>query len=162
MVEQHSLAYRAPRTKRSRDAIGRASRRRRFRRVMLAVLLGLIVWGITLGALGQRVIAEDQNDLVPAPLAALLIGVAFVVGSLPTGWSLIGRILLPVPTFFLYLTVFLGKEPPLPFYAAFALAGAYATGFTAIAAYLTERPGRSMLGSRGDAAEVAPQEVARD
>lgn len=134
---------------RPRDAIVQALRRRRFRRIMLAVLLGLVVGGFTLGALGQRVVAEDQNDLLPVPVEALLLGAAFVVGSLPAGWSVVGRVLLPVPTFFLFLTVFLGKNPPLPFYAAFALAGVYAAGLTTLARYLADRPGRAMLGSRG-------------
>jgi hypothetical protein len=138
---------------RSRDAIAQALRRRRFRRVMLAVLLGFVVWGFTLGALGQRIIAEDQNDLLPVPVEAILLSIAFVAGSLPSGWSVVGRVLLPVPTFFLFLTVFLGKDPPLPFYAAFALAGVYAAGLTTLARYLADRPGRAMLGSRGAGAD---------
>jgi hypothetical protein len=149
-MEDRNLARPGPATRRRpRDAIARASRRRRFRRVMLAVLLGLAVWGFTLGALEQRVLAEEQNDLLPVPLEALLLGAAFIVGSLPVGWSIVGRILLPVPTFFLYLTVFLGKSPPLPYYAAFILSGIYAAGLTTLSRYLADRPGRAMLGSRG-------------
>jgi hypothetical protein len=148
-MDDRDLAHPEPPTRRRpRDVIARASRRRRFRRIMLAVLLGLAVWGFTLGALGQRVLAEDQNDLLPVPLEALLLGAAFVVGSLPVGWSIVGRVLLPVPTFFLYLTVFLGKDPPLPYYAAFILSGVYAAGLTTLSRYLADRPGRAMLGSR--------------
>jgi hypothetical protein len=82
------------------------------------------------------------------PLEALLLGAAFAVGSLPVAWSVIGRIMLPVPSFLLYLTVLIGKNPPLPFYAAFALAGVYSAALTALARHLADRPTRSMLGSR--------------
>jgi hypothetical protein len=136
-----------PRSRR-RNAITQALRWRRFRRIMLAVLLGLVVWGFTLGGLEQRVVAQDQNDLLPVPVEAVLLGAAFVAGSLPAAWSVIGRVLLPVPSFFLFLTIFLGKNPPLPFYAAFALSGIYAAGLTALARYLADRPGRALLGSR--------------
>lgn len=149
MDDRHPADSGAPNKPRPRNVIVQALRRRRFRRIMLAVLLGLAVWGFTLGALEQRALAEDQNDLLPVPLEALLLGTAFVIGSLPVGWSVVGRILLPVPTFFLYLTVFLGKNPPLPFYAAFALSGIYAAALTAMSRYLADRPGRSVLGSRG-------------
>jgi energy-converting hydrogenase Eha subunit A len=117
-------------------------------RVLTALLLGGVVAAYTLGALGQRVIAEDQNDLLPVPLEALLLGAAFAVGSLPVGWSILGRILLPVPIFFLYLTVLIGKSAPLPFYAAFAVAGVYSAALTALARHLADRPAHSMLGSR--------------
>lgn len=132
---------------RSRDVLARA-RRRRLNRVLGALLLGGVVGAFTLGALGQRVIAEDQNDLLPVPLEALLLGAAFAIGSLPVGWSVLGRILLPVPTFFLYLTVLIGKSAPLPFYAAFTIAGIYSTALTALARHLADRPAHSMLGSR--------------
>jgi hypothetical protein len=149
MIDDQPLADPSASPERPRDIIARASRRRRLKRGLLALLIGVIVWGLTLGALNQRVLADDQKDLLPASLEAFLLGAIFVAGALPVGWSVIGRFLLPVPTFFVYLTVFLGKEPPLPFYAAFALAGVYAAGLTAVAGYLAERPGRSMLGSRG-------------
>jgi hypothetical protein len=132
---------------RSRDVLARA-RRRRMNRVLTALLLGGVVAAYTLGALSQRVIAEDQNDLLPVPLEALLLGAAFAVGSLPVGGSILGRILLPVPTFFLYLTVLIGKSAPLPFYAAFVVAGVYSTALTALARHLADRPAHSMLGSR--------------
>ena len=129
--------------------IGVRARRRRRNRMLTAVLLGGVVAAFTLGALGQRVIAEDQNDLLPVPLEALLLGVAFAVGSLPVAWSIIGRVLLPVPTLLLYFTVFIGKSAPLPFYAAFAISGVYSAALTALARHLADRPARSKLGSRG-------------
>jgi Na+-transporting NADH:ubiquinone oxidoreductase subunit NqrB len=124
------------------------ARRRRLNRVLSAVLLGCVLAAYTLGALGQRVITEDQNDLLPAPLEALLLGAAFAVGSLPVAWSIIGRILLPMPTFFLYFTVLIGKEAPLPFYAAFSMAVVYSAALTALARQLADHPTRPALGSR--------------
>lgn len=146
MAERDPIAVPA-RPERSHDVIARA-RRRRLNRVLTALLLGSVVAAYTFGALGERVIAEDQNDLLPVPLEALLLGAAFAVGSLPVAWSIIGRIMLPVPTFLLYLTVLIGKNPPLPFAAAFALAGAYSAALTALARHLADRPARSILGSR--------------
>ena len=135
---------------RSRDVLARA-RRRRLNRVLTALLLGGVVAAFTLGALGQRVIPEDQNDLLPVPLEALLLGAAFAVGSLPVAWSIVGRILLPVPTFFLYLTVLIGKSTPLPFYAAFAVAGLYSAALIVLSRHLADRPDHSLLGSRAPA-----------
>jgi hypothetical protein len=124
-------------------------RRRRLNRVLTAVLLGCVLAAFSLGALDQRVIAEDRNDVLPVPLEAVLLGAFFAVGSLPVAWSIVGRIMLPVPTFFLYFTVLIGKADPLPFYAAFALAGVYSAALTALARQLADRPVRAVLGSRG-------------
>jgi hypothetical protein len=149
MSERDPAAALAP-PERSRNVVVQA-RRRRLKRVLSAVLLGCVVAAYTLGALGQRGIAEDRSDLLPAPLEALLLGAAFTVGSLPVAWSIIGRIILPVPTFLLYLTVLTGKDAPLPFYAAFAMSGVYSAAVTALARHLADRPARSKLGSRGPA-----------
>jgi hypothetical protein len=146
MTERDPVAAAAA-PERSRDIAARA-RRRRQNRVLGAVLLGCVVAAYTLGALGQRVIAEDENDLLPVPLEALLLGAAFAVGSLPVAWSIVGRILLPVPTFFLCFTVLIGKSMPLPYYAAFAISGVYSAALTALARSLADRPARSLLGSR--------------
>src|SRR5579885_3720932 len=105
--------------------------RRRLMRIMAAVLLGAIVAAYTLGALNERVTPEDENDLLPATWEALIIGASFTLASLPTAWSIIGHVLLPVPAFYIFLTVLLGKNPPLPFYAAFAVAGLYSALLTA-------------------------------
>lgn len=128
------------------------ARRRRLNRVLSAMVLGCVLAAFTLGALGQRVIAEDQNDLMPVPAEALLLGAFFAVGSLPVAWSIIGRIMLPVPTFFLYFTVLIGKGSPLPYYAAFAVAGIYSAVLTALARHLADRPARPVLGSRSSGA----------
>jgi hypothetical protein len=123
-------------------------RRRRLNRVLTAVLLGCVLAAFTLGALDQRVIAEDRNDVLPVPLEAVLLGAFFAVGSLPVAWSIVGRIMLPVPTFFLYFTVLIGKSPPLPYYAAFAVAAIYSGALAALARQLADRPDRPVLGSR--------------
>jgi len=124
------------------------ARRRRLRRLLVAVALGMVVAGYTYGALEARVIAEDRNDLLPEWAEALLIGTAFAIGSLPVGWSILGRILIPVPTLFLYLSVFLGKDPPLPFTIAFILAMVYSGALTTLASYLATHPDRPVLGGR--------------
>jgi hypothetical protein len=132
---------------RSPDVIAQA-RRRRLKRILSALLLGFLVWAYTLGALDERVDVGYENDLLPAPIEALVLGAAFVVGSLPAAWSIVGRIVIPVPTFWIYLTVLLGKSPPLPFHAAFATAVVYSAALTALSRYLADWPRRSMLGSR--------------
>jgi hypothetical protein len=137
----------APHPHRAADIRARA-RWRRFNRVMLAVLLGCIVFAYTLGALNMRVIPEDENDVLPMPVEALVLALAFTVGSLPVPWSIIGRVIIPVPTFFLYLTVFLGKDPPLPFYVGFVISGLYSAVLMALSRHLADRPMRQLLGSR--------------
>lgn len=132
-------------------------RRRRFRRVLVPLLLGAIVAAYTYGALDVRSIPEERNDLLPQGLEAMLLGGVFAVASLPVAWSILGRILIPIPTFLLYLSVFLGKNPPLPFFAAFVLALVYAGALTTLSAYLGDRPDRPRLGSRrGDGAAPGP------
>jgi hypothetical protein len=132
---------------RSRD-VRIEGRRRRLKRVLTAVLFGCVLAAFTLGALEQRVIAEDQTDVLPVPVEAALLGAFFAVGSLPVAWSIIGRIMLPVPTFFLYLTVLVDKSPPLPYYAAFTVAAIYSGVLTTLARQFADRPLRPVLGSR--------------
>jgi|GEM_PF-2179851 energy-converting hydrogenase Eha subunit A len=131
---------------RSRE-VAHQARRRRLMRVLRAVLLGCVVGAYTLGALNERVTPEDENDLLPVPWEALIIGASFTLASLPTAWSIVGRVLIPVPAFYIFLTVLLGKNPPLPFYAAFAVAGLYSALLTALSRDLSERPTRPRLGS---------------
>jgi hypothetical protein len=129
------------------DIAGQARRRRR-RRIRNAVLAGLVTGAYTLGALAERIDIEENNDLLPMPVEALILGLFMMLGSLPVSWSILARAVIPVPTFLLYLTVFLGKAHPLPFPGAFILAIAYSAGFAALAAWLAERPRRSWLGGR--------------
>jgi hypothetical protein len=131
----------------SRDIRAQA-RRRRVGRVMLAAGLGAIVAAYTYGALGERVDPTEWNDLLPQWLEAALLGTIFAVASLPIAGAIIARAVVPVPTFVLYLTVLLGKNPPLPYAAAFPMALIYAGALTALSTYLAQRPERSKLGSR--------------
>jgi len=131
----------------STDILAQA-RRRRLKRVWLAVVLGIVVAAYTYGALSERVAAEARNDLLPQWLEASLLGLAFALASLPAPSAVIARAVIPVPTFLLYLTVLTGKDPPLPYFAAFPIAVAYAAALTVLSAYLAERPERSKLGSR--------------
>lgn len=131
----------------SPDVMAQA-RRRRLKRVVLGAVLGAVVAAYTYGALGERVNPEEWNDLLPQWLEAALLGAIFAVASVPIAGAIVARAIIPVPTFLLYLTVLLGKNPPLPYYAAFPMAAAYAGALTVLSSYLAERPGRSKLGSR--------------
>ncbi|HWG79336.1 MAG TPA: hypothetical protein VN681_06150 [Stellaceae bacterium] len=128
--------------------IRRQARRRRLGRVVLAAALGIVVAGYTYGALGERVDPAEWNDLLPQWLEAAALGAIFAVASLPIAGAIIARAVVPVPTFVLYLTVLLGKSPPVPYAAAFVMALLYAGALTALSTYLAQRPERSKLGSR--------------
>jgi len=121
-------------------------RRRRWRGLLFPLLFGLAVTAFTYGALSQRV--GEVDDLLPAPLEAALLGAAFALASLPRSWALVARAFLFLPTFFLYLSVFLGKDPPLPSGGAFAAAAGYAFFFAALSTYFAERPRFIRLRSR--------------
>jgi hypothetical protein len=131
----------------SADVMAQA-RRRHFKRFVLAAVLGAVVAAYTFGALAERVNPEDWNDLLPQWFEATVLGTVFAVASLPIAGAIAARAIIPVPTFLLYLTVLLGKNPPLPYYVALPLAITYAGALTVLSAYLAERPERPRLGSR--------------
>jgi hypothetical protein len=81
----------------------------------------------------------DLDDLLPTSLEAAIIGLAFALASSPASWAIAARAVLIVPSFFLYLSVFLGKAAPLPFFAAFIMAVLYALVITALSSYFAER-----------------------
>jgi hypothetical protein len=116
----------------------RARRWRRLRDALFPLLSGTAVAAFSYGALSERI--ADRNDLLSDPLEAGLLGFAFALGAFPRRWAVFARALILVPTFFLYLSVFLGKTEPLPFGSAFASAGFYALFFTVLSAYFSERP----------------------
>lgn len=122
--------------------------------MLLPLVYGAAVGAYTLGALDRRV--TDRNDLLPEPIEALVLGLAFALGALPRRWSIIARAAIPMPTFFLYLSVALGKHDALPYGVAFVLALAYALLLTALAAYLSDKPRRLMLRLRNLRRPVAP------
>ena len=127
------------------DIIAQA-RRRRLRRVLNAVVLGVAVAAYTLGALASR--AGDNEDVLPVPLEAVLLGAAFTFSALPVGGAILARGLIPVPTLLLFLSVFLGRAEPLPFAPAFVLALVHAIALTALSTALAERPHNPLLGAR--------------
>ena len=116
----------------------RARRWRRLRDAAFPLLSGTAVAAFTFGALSERI--ADRNDLLSDPVEAALLGFAFALGAFPRRWAVFARAFILVPTFFLYLSVFLGKTQPLPFGGAFATAGFYALFFTVLSAYFSDRP----------------------
>ncbi len=126
--------------------IATQARRRRLRRVLNAAVLGAVVAAYTLGALASRL--GDNDDVLPVPLEALLLGAAFTFSALPVGGAILARALIPVPTLLLFLSVFLGRAEPLPFAAAFVLALVHAIALTALSTALAERPHNPLLGAR--------------
>jgi hypothetical protein len=128
------------------DDVTAQARRRRVRRVLSAVALGVAIGAYTLGALASRV--SDNDDVLPVPIEALMLGAAFAFSALPVGGAMVARALIPVPTLLLFLSVFLGRAEPLPFAAAFVLALVHAIALTALSTALAERPHNALLGSR--------------
>jgi hypothetical protein len=129
----------------SSDILAQA-RRRRLKRIWRDIVLGLVVAAYTYGALAERV--GDPGDVLPPWLEAMLLGVFFSLASLPSRAAWAARILTLFSSFLLYLSVLTGKNPPLPFAAAFGVAIAYAAALFTLSAYLSEKPDRSRLGSR--------------
>ncbi len=86
----------------------RARRWRRLQDAAFPLLSGTAIAAFTFGALSERI--ADRNDLLSDPLEAALLGFAFALGAFPRRWAVAARALIFVPTFFLYLTVFLGKN----------------------------------------------------
>jgi hypothetical protein len=125
-----------------------ARRRRRWRDVFVPAFVGAAVAAFTLGALSRRV--TDLDDLLPAPVEALILGTAFALASMPRRWAMVPRALLPVPTFFLYLSVLLGKLLPVPYWMAFIAAACCALLLTTLSAYFAERPRWIRLGQARD------------
>ena len=111
----------------------------RLKAALFAAISGVGVAGFTYGALELRI--TDRDDLLPSSLEAIIVGLAFALASAPVSWAIAARAVLIVPTFFLYLSVFLGKPAPLPFFAGFVMAGLYALLLTALSSYFSERAG---------------------
>jgi hypothetical protein len=106
---------------------------------LFSAAVGAGVAGFTYGALELRI--TDLDDLLPNSLEAIILGLVFALASAPAGWAIIARAVLIVPSFFLYLSIFLGKPTPLPFFAAFIMAGLYALVLTALSSFFAERGG---------------------
>jgi hypothetical protein len=124
----------------------RAKVRRGLKAIVLPMLLGATIAAFTLGALSRRV--TDNDDLLPAPAEAAILGAVFAIASFPRPWAIVARAAVPVPTFFVFLSVLAGRTPPLPFGIAFTSALCYALFFTALSSYFAERPRILRLQSR--------------
>ncbi|GGF30882.1 hypothetical protein GCM10011611_41210 [Aliidongia dinghuensis] len=103
---------------------------------MYALIFALGFAAFTLGGLTDRV-GEHEPWLEAATLVAL--GVGFVLGAIPRGWSIVPRAILPLPTFLVFLTILTDRKPVMPFYAAFAAAAFYALFITSYASFLSHR-----------------------
>ena len=103
---------------------------------MFPVIFGLGLAAFTLGGLAQR---TAPQDIVPAPIEAAVLGLVFILASLPWRWSILARALLPLPTVLLFLEILTGRSPAMPFLVAFVCAGLYALFLTAYSAYIAER-----------------------
>jgi len=107
---------------------------------MFQLIFGFGLAVFTWGGLEAR--PADQEDFFARPLEALMIGIVFAMASLPTRWAVAPRLLMPLPTFLLYLAIFTGRQPPMPFVAAWFSAGAAALFLTAYTVYLSSRSAR--------------------
>jgi hypothetical protein len=101
--------------------------------LILGVGLGVFTWG------GLTVRGAIGEDIVPAPVEALALGLVFVFAALPHWWATVARALLPLPSFLLFLVIMTARTPPMPFGVAFICAGFYALFLTAFAAYIAEK-----------------------
>ena len=110
---------------------------------MFQFILGLGLTAFTIGGLTGGGSAVDRGDLLPQPVEALIIGVTFALAAAPRWWASGFRLLMPLPTFLIYLEVLTSRQPPMPFQAAFFCAGIYSLILTAYTAYLAERGRRA-------------------
>ncbi len=118
---------------------------------MFQLTFGIGLAAFTLGGLSSRI--GDQEDLLPLWAEAVIIGLAFALASTPSRWSMIPRLLMPLPTFLIYLSILTGRSPPMPFGAAFLCAGCYALALTAYTVYLSDRAARGETGRVEQVAE---------
>ena len=116
---------------------------------MFQFTLGLGLTAFTLGGLALRT-GQDQGDLLPQPIEAVIIGLVFALAAAPARWASIFRLLMPLPTFLLYLSILTGRSPAMPFGAAFLCAGIYSLFLTAYTAYLAERSRQERGGTESE------------
>jgi hypothetical protein len=105
---------------------------------MFQFILGAGLAAFTLGglAVGDSI---DQENLLPQPIEALIIGLVFALASAPHRWASVFRVLMPLPAFLLYLSILSGRSPAMPFGVCFVLALFYSLFLTAYTAYIAER-----------------------
>lgn len=104
---------------------------------MFPVILGAGLAAYTLGGLSERM--ADRHDLVPDAAQALVLGIVFALASGPWKGAIVARAILPLPSFLVFLSILSDRRPPMPFGAAFVMAGFYALFITASAAAIAEK-----------------------
>ncbi|HLZ67444.1 MAG TPA: hypothetical protein VKQ29_14515 [Aliidongia sp.] len=106
------------------------------RRLLYTIIFALGFAAFSLGGLSDRP-GEHEPWLEGAALVAL--GLGFVLGAVPRGWSIIPRAILPLPTFLVFLTILSDRKPEMPFFAIFASSAFYALFITSYASFLSHR-----------------------
>jgi hypothetical protein len=112
---------------------------------MFQLILGVGLAVFALGGLADRPPAAD--DLLPAPIEAVFIGLVFALAASPSRYAIVARALLPFPAFLLFLVVLTARKPVMPFGTAFICAWFYALALTGYSTYVAQRGLRSRLGN---------------
>ncbi len=104
---------------------------------MFQVISGAGLAAFVLGGLAQRVAAGF--DPLPEPVEALLLGLLFVLASLPGRLAWLPRAILPLAGFAIFYAILAGKRPPVPFGVAVACAAGIAAFLAVYSVYLARR-----------------------
>src|ERR1700740_2848491 len=106
------------------------------RKLLYTVIFAIGFAAFSLGGLSER---AGEHEPWLEGIALLALGLGFVLGAVPRGWSIVPRAFLPLPTFLVFLTILTDRKPEMPFFAAFASAGFYAFFITSYASFLSHR-----------------------
>jgi hypothetical protein len=106
------------------------------RKLLYSVIFAIGFAAFSLGGLSER---AGPHDPWLESGALLALGLGFVLGAVPRGWSIVPRAILPLPTFLVFLTILSDRKPPMPFYAIFVSAAFYAFFITSYASFLSYR-----------------------
>ncbi len=112
---------------------------------MFQLILGVGLAAFALGGLSN--VVADPQDVLPAPVEAMILGLIFSLAASPTRWAIVPRALLPFPAFLVFLVILTGRKPTLPFGVAFVCAWFYALALTGFTNYCAHRGLRSRLGN---------------
>ena len=105
------------------------------RRLLYTIIFALGFAAFSLGGLSE----DGDHDPWLVGVALLVLSLGFVLGSVPRGWSIVPRGILPLPTFLVFLTILTDRKPELPFFTAFVVAAFYAFFITSYASFLSYR-----------------------
>jgi hypothetical protein len=106
------------------------------RKLLYVIIFAMGFAAFSLGGLSER--PGPHNPWLEAGALGAL-GLGFILGAMPRGWSIIPRAFLPLPTFLVFLTILTDRKPEMPFFAAFASAAFYALFITSYASFLSHR-----------------------